>query len=304
MRRLGGAIGVLALAFLVVATPVTLARFTSGPVTSGSFSTGSIAPPTGLTASIGGTTVTLGWTPSTSTIVSGYDVLRSSTSGSGYSTVASVTPRTASTTTDAPGNGTWFYVLRSTYQSWRSVTSNEASVSLGPTSTGLKGCSSNAPDTGGDGNGYETNAANACADDGSLAVDASTGTSSSTSCGDAGKDRHRFWGYAFGLASGATINGITVQADAGLNNNGGTSILCVELSWDGGSTWTAARQATMTGAALSLYTFGGSGDTWGRSWSAANLASSSFRVRVTDVTSQPNKDFRLDAILVAVTYTP
>ena len=60
MRRLGGAIGVLALAFLVVATPVTLARFTSGPVTSGSFSTGSIAPPTGLTASIGGTTVTLG----------------------------------------------------------------------------------------------------------------------------------------------------------------------------------------------------------------------------------------------------
>jgi hypothetical protein len=178
-------------------------------------------------------------------------------------------------------------------------------VSIGSTSTGLKGCSSNAADTGGDGNGYETNAGNACAVDGSLATDASSGTSTSTSCTNSGKDRHRFWGYAFGLPGSVTsIDGITVQADAGLNNNGGTSILCLELSSDGGSTWTTPRQFSFTGAAIATYTIGGTTDLWGRSWTAANLATGSFRVRVTDVTSQPNKDFRLDGLQVAVSYTP
>ena len=304
MRRLAALSGAVMLAVLATATPVTLARFTDSPAAGGSFATGSIAPPTGLGASLGGTSVTLTWTPTTSSIVTGYDVLRSAVSGSGYTTVASVTPRTASTTTDGPGNGTWYYVLRSTFQSWRSAVSSEASVSLGPVSTGFKNCASTAFDTGGDNNGYETNPGNACADDGSLAVDANTGTTASTSCADAGKDRHRFWGYAFGLSSGASISGITVQANAGLNNNGGTSILCAELSWDGGSTWTATKQVTMTGAATTVYTFGGSSDTWGRSWSVANLAGSSFRVRVIDVTSQPNKDFRLDSIQVAVSATP
>ena len=113
------------------------------------------------------------------------------------------------------------------------------------------------------------------------------------------------WGYAFGLpGTVSSIDGITVRADAGLNNNGGTSILCAELSWDGGSTWTAPKQVTMSGAAVTAYTFGSATDTWGRTWSAAQLGGSSFRVRVIDVTSQPNKDFRLDVIQVAVSYTP
>jgi hypothetical protein len=185
------------------------------------------------------------------------------------------------------------------------VASNEASAVVGSSSTGLQGCSDNAADTGGTGNGYETNAANACAVDGSVATDAGTGTSTSTVCTNAGKDRHRFWGYAFGLPGSVTlINGITVQADAGLNNNGGTSTLCVELSGDGGSTWTTPRQVTMTGAAVASYTFGGTSDLWGRTWTAASFATSSFRVRVTDASSQPNKDYRLDGIRVSVSYTP
>src|SRR3954463_15367330 len=131
MRRLAAIAGLVTLAVLAMATPVTLARFTAGPATGAAFSTGSIAPPTGVAASLGGSMVTLTWTPSTSSVVTGYDVMRSSTSGSGYSTIATVTPRTAVSTTNSPGNGTFYYVLRSVFQSWRSSASNEASVSLG-----------------------------------------------------------------------------------------------------------------------------------------------------------------------------
>ena len=304
MRRLAVSAGVVALV-LVTAAPVSLARFTAAPATTGTLATGSIAPPTGLSASVAGPTVTLAWTPSVSTVVTGYDVLRSATSGSGYSVVSSVTPRTATSTTNSPGNGTFYYVLRSTFQSWTSGVSNEATASTGPTSTGLKGCANNAADTGGDGNGYETNPANACAVDGSVATDASSGTSNSTVCTNAGKDRHRFWGYAFGLPGSVTsINGITVQADAGLNNNGGTSTLCIELSSNAGSTWTTPKQVTMSGTAISSYTFGSASDLWGRTWTAANFATGSFRVRITDASSQPNKDYRLDGIRVSVSYTP
>ena len=304
MRRLATAAGVFVLV-LATAAPVSLARFTDSPATTADLTTGSIAPPTALSGVVAGSTVTLAWTPSGSSVVTGYDVLRSTSSGSGYSVVATVTPRTATSTTDNPGNGTFYYVLRSTFQSWSSAASNEASAVVGQSSTGLKGCTSNAADTGGNGNGYETNAANACAVDGSVATDANTGTSNSTSCANAGKDRHRFWGHAFGLPGSVTsINGITVQADAGLNNNGGTSTLCVELSADGGSTWTTPKQVTMSGAAIASYTFGGTSDLWGRTWTAANFASSGFRLRVTDASSQPNKDYRLDGIRVSVSYTP
>ena len=56
---------------------------------------------------------------------------------------------------------------------------------------------------------------------------------------DPTKDRHRFWGFATGLpGTVSSIAGIRVRADLGLNNNGGTTNLCAQLSWDGGTTWT------------------------------------------------------------------
>jgi hypothetical protein len=296
----------VAFAVLVAAAPVSLARLSSAQPSSAAFTTGSLAAPTSLTASANSSgIVTLGWTATASTKATGYDVLRSTTSGAGYSVVSTVTPRTATTTTNSPGNGTWYYVLQSVYQGWRSASSNEASVTIGSRSTGLKACVSNAADTGGNNNGYESLPGNACAVDGSVATDANSGTNSINSCTNAGKDRHRFWGYAFGLpTSVASVQGVTVQLDAGLNNNGGTSVLCVQLSWDGGGTWSAAKSVTMSGAAIATYPFGGATDTWGRTWVADDFLAANFRVRVIDVSTQPNKDFRLDGVQVAVAYTP
>jgi hypothetical protein len=309
MRRHLASIAIAAVLVVggAMTAPVTLARLTDQDTSTISFSTDTLAPPTALAAT-GTTTTALTWTPSSDAYASGYEVFRSTTSGSGYGLVKTVTPGSAAATTDAPGAGTYYYVLRSAFQNWRSVDSNQASVTLGGQATsGFKSCaaSSNAADSGGDGNGYELSAGNACADDAASATDASTGTSTSTSCADAGKDRHRFWDFGLGVPAVVTsVDGIQVRADAGMNNNGGTNNLCVELSWNGGASWTAAKSFDMAVTALTTYTLGAANDAWGRTWTGANFSNANFRVRITDASSQPSKTYLLEYLAIQVTYTP
>jgi hypothetical protein len=305
---------VIAAALLVPAVIGTsaspsLARLTDSDSSTLSASTDTLDPPTSLAAT-GGASASLTWLATPDLYATGYEVQRATVTGGPYTVVATVTPRTTLATTDTPAaNGTYFYVLRSAYQSWRSVNSNQASatVTLGPTPTGFKGCTatSNAADTGGNGNGYELLPANACGDDLLSASDVNTGTNNTVSCANAGKDRHRFWDFGLGVpATASSVAGIEVRADVGMNNNGGTSQLCVELSWNGGTTWTAPKSVTLSTATITTYALGAANDTWGRTWLGSEFSNASFRVRLTDVTSQPNKTYLLEYLAVQVTYTP
>ncbi len=300
----------LAAAVLGVDPGVSLARLTDSASSTGSYSTDTLDPPTGLGAT-GGTNAALTWTATVDAYATGYQVERATASGGPYSLVSTVTPRTATSTTDAPAaSGTYYYVLRSYFQNWTSVNSNQASavVTLPSIATGYKGCTgtSNAADTGGNGNGYETTPANACGDDLVFASDVNSGTNATISCANAGKDRHRWWDFGLGVpATVWAVNGIQVRADEGMNNNGGTNQICVELSWDGGTNWTAAKVQNLTGGStITTYTLGAANDTWGRTWLGSEFANANFRVRITDVTSQPNKTFELEYLAVQVTYTP
>jgi hypothetical protein len=302
----------LALAAIVAlpfaAGPVSLARLTDADTAAATFATASLAAPTSL-AGTGGTTASLTWTPSTSTAATGYQVLRSTTTGSGFAQVASVTPVSAASTTDSPGNGTWYYVLRTYLQGWISPTSNEASVIVGAgTSTGYKGCASTQAETtsSGDNNGYETSPGNACALDGAVATDLNSGTGTSTSCTSTAKDRHRFWGYAFGLpGSVASIDGITVRLATRVDSLLAAPKVCVQLSWNSGTTWTTAQTASLTATGITTYTLGGATSLWGHTpWTPLQLGASTFRVRITDVSSDITRDFGLDYLGVQVNYTP
>jgi hypothetical protein len=311
MRRRPVVILALAtIACLAFPAQATLARLTDSATATASFGTDTLDPPTSLAAT-GGANASLTWAVTTDTYASGYELQRATVSGGPYTVIASVTPRTAVATTDTPpANGTYYYVLRSVFQSWTSANSNQASatVTLGPTPTGYKTCTttSNAADTGGNGNGYESAPGNACGDDTLVATDANSNTNTTISCTNAGKDRHRFWDFSLGVPTTVTtVNGIQVRFDEGMNNNGGTNQICVELSWDAGTTWTAPKTQGLTGgSAITTYTLGAANDTWGRTWTGTNLSNANFRVRLTDVTSQPNKDFLLEYLAVQVTYTP
>jgi hypothetical protein len=288
---------------------VSLARLTDTAQVTQSVTTDTLDPPTSLSAT-GGSSVSLSWTATVDTYAAGYDVLRGSVTGGPYSVVSSVTPRTTTSTTDSPtASGTWYYVLRSTFQSWTSVNSNQASavVTLAPTNTGFHGCTgaSNGADTGGDNDGYELNPTSACAADAAVATDASSGTNTTNSCADAGKDRHHWSDFGLGVPSSVlVVSGIQVRADVGLNNNAGNSQVCIQLSWDGGTTWTATKSAVVSSTAVTTYSYGAINDTWGRTWAGGDFANASFRVRVVDASDRATKDFKLDYLAVQVTYTP
>ncbi|MBI3173982.1 MAG: hypothetical protein HYZ25_09695 [Chloroflexi bacterium] len=154
----------------------------------------------------------------------------------------------------------------------------------------------------GDNNGYQGSPANAYAADGVFATDTNSGTNSNTSCTNSGKDKHLFYNYGFSIPSGATVQGIEVKLVGKASSASSAPKFCIQLSWDGGATWTAAKSTSTLSTTNTTYILGTSTDTWGRTWLPANFANSSFRVRIIDVASSTARTFSLDAISVQVTY--
>lgn len=169
-------------------------------------------------------------------------------------------------------------------------------------STAFNRPSSDAADSGGDGNGFGTNPTNAYAEDGAFAVDSNSGNGTGTNCTGADKDKHRFYDYDLSVPSGATINGITVNLIGKVDSTSNAPQFCVQLSWDGGTTWTTAKSTSTLTTSTASYTLGGSADTWGRTWSDSNFSNTNFRVRVINVANSTSRDFSLDFAGVKVTY--
>ena len=172
------------------------------------------------------------------------------------------------------------------------------------TNTGFRSPSANAAVTAsaGDNNGFQTTPGNAYADDGLFAVDTDSGTGTSTSCTANGKDKHVYRDYSFGLPGSATIQGIEVRLDAKVDNTANAPKTCVQLSWNGGTSWTAAKTTATLSTTEATYILGGAADTWGRTWANANFSNANFRVRVINVASSTARDFSLDWVAVRVTY--
>jgi hypothetical protein len=171
--------------------------------------------------------------------------------------------------------------------------------------TGNLNCTAQAAVTtsSGDNNGYGTNPSNACSDGSGNATDTDSGTGTSTVCTNSGKDRHIFRDYNIALPAGATLTGVSVRLDAWADSSSSSPTMCGELSWNGGTTWTSAKQTGNLTTSQATYTLGASNDTWGHSWSAAETSNANFRLRVTDVSSSTSRDFSLDWAAVNVYYT-
>lgn len=170
--------------------------------------------------------------------------------------------------------------------------------------TGFRSPSAHAAVTSnaGDNNGFQSNPTNAYIDDGQYAVDTNSGSNNNTSCTNNGKDKHLFYNYAFSIPGGAAIKGIEVRVDARADDTSGSPKLCVQLSWNGGSSWTNTYATPNLGTSESTYILGGTADTWGRTWNNSHFNNGNFRVRVISVASNTSRDFYLDWIAVRVTY--
>ena len=155
----------------------------------------------------------------------------------------------------------------------------------------------------GDGDGFEVNPANAFSDDGLFAVDYKSGTTIINLCSDPGKDNHVFADFNINIPTGSTIDGVEVRFDAMADSTSSSPGMCVDLSWDGGNTWTSDTSIISLGASEATYYKGGSQDLWGHSWAVADLSNTNFRVRIINVAGSKGRDFYLDWVAVDVYYT-
>ncbi len=133
-------------------------------------------------------------------------------------------------------------------------------------STGFLSPSANAAQTSsaGDNNGYQTSPANAYANDSLVTTDTNSGTNTNTYCTNSGKDKHRYYNYNFNIPATAVIKGIEVHLDARADATSGSPKICVQISWDGGTTWTTAKSTTNLGTTEATYTLGSISNTWDR----------------------------------------
>ncbi len=92
-----------------------------------------------------------------------------------------------------------------------------------------------------------------------------------------------------------------MRLDWWLDETDGTNSMRVELSWDSGSSWTAAKTDSVETTSEHTAVLGGSTDTWGRSWNVSETGDTNFRVRVTSITTE-EFDVFLDWIAVKVYY--
>ena len=131
-----GAILVVLCGWPALSSPAWGSFTSTTPAVGPTVSTGTLAAPTGLTAVRGtcailsSNAVNLSWTATSSTFADGYIVLRSTTSGSGYAQIGSVTGRTTTTFIDGTPAflTTYYYVVQATRNNWRSANSNQASL--------------------------------------------------------------------------------------------------------------------------------------------------------------------------------
>jgi hypothetical protein len=84
--------------------------------------------------------------------------------------------------------------------------------------------------------------------------------------------------------------------------NSGAPKICVELPWNGGTNWTAAKSTGTLATSEGSYIVGCVTDTWGRTWSSTEFSNANFRVRLTNVASNNSRDFSLDWVAVRIRY--
>ncbi len=160
--------------------------------------------------------------------------------------------------------------------------------------TGFLSPSAQLADSGGDGDGFERDPQAAFADGGPPYARNLNGPG----------DRHQWYGYGASVPPQCPVTGIEVALDWRLDGKGGENGLLVELSSDGGSSWSEARVDLLETTTFHTAIVGGASDPWGRSWTPAEVTDPGFRVRVTALGDRNGRSYFLDWIPVRITYGP
>ena len=87
-----------------------------------------------------------------------------------------------------------------------------------------------------------------------------------------------------------------------MDSTSGSPRMYVQLSPNGGTTWTTGKGTATLSRTDTVYTLGSASDLWSPTWTADQFSDPNFRVRIINVATNTSRDFSLDQITVRVTY--
>lgn len=100
-----------------------------------------------------------------------------------------------------------------------------------------------------------------------------------------------------------TVDSILIKVEGFVTSTSTRSQFKVELSWDGGTSWTAAKYSTQLQTAVDVHEFGGA-DAWNHTFTPSELSNANFKVRVSCDLATSTNDARIDYVKANVFYTP
>lgn len=123
-------------------------------------------------------------------------------------------------------------------------------------------------------------------------------------------DAHRYYNYAFGIPAGSSNFFIEVELDANAQGtivlNGDFARLAIDISIDGGTNWSAVKNANWVPDGFDAQVLlGGATDNWGLTLTESSFSDANFRIRakLSQLTGGAT-GILLDWIGVKVYYTP
>lgn len=112
------------------------------------------------------------------------------------------------------------------------------------------------------------------------------------------------YNFAFGVPSGATVDGIEVTAEFSAQFGGVTATIQLSVSGDGGGAYSSTKSDTVVGVTDTTRTYGGATDLWGLgSFSEFNTQDGTFYIKVEGKTSSGGIQCRLDHLQAKIYYT-
>lgn len=119
---------------------------------------------------------------------------------------------------------------------------------------------------------------------------------------NANNEQQDYYGYAFGIPAGAEILGIEASLKfVSYEGGGATSTIGIEISNNGGSTYSATSyQVSTTSTTFVTQAVGGASSLWGLTWTPTALSTTNFRARVKGLAG--NDLPTLDYIAFRITY--
>ncbi len=109
--------------------------------------------------------------------------------------------------------------------------------------------------------------------------------------------------YGFGIPTGATIDGIELSADFVDNTPSTLATLQFYLSYDGGAHLTSTKSDTVNGTTPLTKVYGGSTDTWGRTWDVSDFSDANFLVGMQGKSATVGSAIGVDYLQIIVYYT-